>query len=170
MAVPCQISPQKDAHAGFQFFFHNVLLHIFLAPNITKLETYFAFLYIPGLSHSVLVKEKKMASLRNIVPTIYIGQAKSQPHKNQSSNNLIMYSKLSVLFFSLDQKPNPKQQMSAKVFDVVSFLKEERPMKKTNSDDIWCFVFVFQSQTDPMKRAFIMQLQFVMQLQVLSGT
>ena len=93
------------------------------------METYFAFLYIPGLSHSVLVKEKK-SSLRNIVPTIYIGQAKSQPHKNQSSNNLIMYSKLSVLFFSLDQKPNTKQQMSAKVFDVVSFWKEERPMKK----------------------------------------
>jgi hypothetical protein len=26
MAMPCQVSPQKEDRAGFQFFFHNVLL------------------------------------------------------------------------------------------------------------------------------------------------
>ena len=28
MAVPCYVNPQKDARAGFQLFFHKVLLHI----------------------------------------------------------------------------------------------------------------------------------------------
>ena len=27
MAVPCLVSPQKDAPAGYQLFFHNFLLH-----------------------------------------------------------------------------------------------------------------------------------------------
>ena len=27
MVGPSLVCPQKDAHAGFQFFFHNVLLH-----------------------------------------------------------------------------------------------------------------------------------------------
>ena len=38
------ISPQKDARAGFQFFFHNVLHTTFLAPLIKKMKTYFALL------------------------------------------------------------------------------------------------------------------------------
>ena len=62
MAVPCLVSPQKDARAGFQLFFHNVLLHIFLAPNITKLETYFAFLYSWTFAQCVSQRKKNVLS------------------------------------------------------------------------------------------------------------
>ena len=42
MAVPCQVSPQKDTCAGFSFFFHNVLLHY--QHHISKIEDLFCSL------------------------------------------------------------------------------------------------------------------------------
>ena len=51
MAMPCQVSTQKNIRAGFQFFFHNVLLHY--QHHISKHWRPIFACHISGLLHSV---------------------------------------------------------------------------------------------------------------------
>ena len=51
IAMPCQVSPQEDSHAGFQLFYHNVLLHY--QHHISINWRPILPCYISGLSHSV---------------------------------------------------------------------------------------------------------------------
>ncbi len=52
MSMPCQVSPQKAPCAGFQFFFHNVLLHY--QHHISKNWRPIFPCYISGLLQGIL--------------------------------------------------------------------------------------------------------------------